>query len=204
MPFSPTTHFPRHHLAQSLGAACIARLWLGFAWLMLLSLCCSASLGFAWLGSLGFTQLSFARLSRRSARSARSARIASLSLASWLAAHITGSHHSACVGSRQLWLALLGSRHEPSVTRLRLTCVAGWLTSSLACFAGVAGSLTGARAQLSSLGTLLGLTSFRSASHRWLALLACCSHRWLPLLGLCQHQLTSHRLARDALLAFFQ
>jgi len=29
---------------------------------MLLSLCRSASLGFAWLGSLGFTQLSFARL----------------------------------------------------------------------------------------------------------------------------------------------
>ena len=62
MPFFPTTYFPRHHLAQSLGAACIARLWLGFAWLMLLSLCRSASLGFAWLGSLGFTQLSFARL----------------------------------------------------------------------------------------------------------------------------------------------
>jgi hypothetical protein len=62
MPFFPTAHFPRHHLAQLLGAACIARLWLGFAWLMLLSLCRSASLGFAWLGSLGFTQLSFARL----------------------------------------------------------------------------------------------------------------------------------------------
>jgi len=62
MPFFPTTHFHRHHLAQSLGAACIARLWLGVAWLMLLSLCRSASLGFAWLGSLGFTQLSLARL----------------------------------------------------------------------------------------------------------------------------------------------
>jgi len=62
MPFFPTTQFPGHHLAQSLGAACIARLWLGFAWLMLLSMCCSASLGFTWLGSLGFTRLSFARL----------------------------------------------------------------------------------------------------------------------------------------------
>ena len=86
MPFFPTTHFPRHHLAQSLGAACIAWLWLGFAW-MLLSLCCSASFGFAWLGSLGFTQLSFAWLtllgsldSLGSCRLARSVRVASLSL----------------------------------------------------------------------------------------------------------------------------
>jgi len=201
MPFFPTTHFPRHHLAQSLGAACIALLWLGFAWLMLLSLCCSASLDFAWLGSLGFTQLSFARLS---CRSARSARVALLSLASWLAARITGSRHSACVGSHQLWLALLGSRREPSVTRLRLTCVAGWLASSLACFAGIAGSLAGARAQLSLLSTLLGLASLCLASRHWLALLACCSRSWLPPLGLCQRQLTSHRLARVALLMFFQ
>jgi len=208
MPFFPTTHFPRHHLAQSLGAACIALLWLGFAWLMLLSLCCSASLDFAWLGSLGFTQLSFARLS---CRSARSARVALLSLASWLAARITGSRHSACVGSHQLWLALLGSRREPSVTRLRLTCVAGWLASSLACLAGIVPGLLRWRRwlsrwrslQLSSLGTLLGLASLRLASRRWLALLACCSRRWLPSLGLHQRQLTSHRLARVALVMFF-
>ena len=128
-----------------------------------------ASLGFAWLGSLGFTQLSFARLLRRSARSAR---VASLSLASWLAARITGSHHSACVGSRQLWLALLGLRCEPSVTRLRLTCVAGWLALSLSCFAGVAGSLAGACAQLSSLDTLLGLASLARVAGLLLASLA--------------------------------
>ena len=111
----------------------------------LLGSCCSACVARLHLASLGLGHsalLSSASLGSR--RSARSACVASLSLASWLAARITGSRHSACVGLRQLWLALLGSRREPSVTRLRVTCIAGWLASSLACFAGVAGSLAGA------------------------------------------------------------
>jgi len=171
----------------------------------LLGSCCSACVARFHLASLGLGHLALLSSASLGSRcSARSDCVASLSLASWLAARITRSRHSACVGLRQLWLALLGSRHEPSVTWLRLTCVAGWLASSLACFAGVAGSLAGARAQLSSLGTLLGLESLRSASRRWLALLACCSHRWLPSLGLRQRQLTSHRLACVALLTFFQ
>ena len=200
MPFFPTTYFPRHHLAQSLGAACIARLWLGFAWLMLLSMCCSASLGFAWLGSLGFTQLSFARLASLGSLLC----IASLSLASWLAARITGSRHSAWVGSRQLWLALLGSRREPSVTRLRLTCVAGWLASSLACFAGVAGSLAGARFSSHRSALCSALRHFAwprvAGSRCWLAARVAGSRRsacvsvsspriaWLALLCSCSFQ----------------
>ena len=166
MPFFPTTYFPRHHLAQSLGAACIARLWLGFAWLMLLSLCRSASLGFAWLGSLGFTQLSFARLASALARVARLASRA--------------KRHSASLDLRR-WLA----RVVPGLLRWRR-----WLSRWRLL-------------QLSSLGTLLGLASLRLASRRWLALLACCLRRWLPSLGLRQRQLTSHCLARVALLMFF-
>ena len=197
MPFFPTTHFPRHHLAQSLGAACIARLWLSFAWLMLLSLCHSASLGFAWLGSLGFTQLSFARLAALGSRRFAQPRILARC-----------SHH---------WLPSLSLRRLASA----LACVAR-LASRAKCHSAsldlrrwlarvVPGLLRWRRwlsrwrsLQLSSLGTLLGLASLRLASRRWLALLACCSRRWLPSLGLCQCQLTSHRLACVALLAFFQ
>ena len=116
MPFFPTTYFPRHHLAQSLGAACIARLWLGFAWLMLLSLCRSASLGFAWLGSLGFTQLSFARL----------ASLGSLGLRRFAQPRILArcSHHwlpslslrrLASALARVAWLASRAKRHSASL-----------------------------------------------------------------------------------------
>ena len=200
MPFSQPPIFP--DITSLSCSEQLALLGFGSA---LLGSCCSACVARLHLASLGLGHSALvSSASLGSCRSARSARVALLSLASWLAPRITGSRHSACVGSRQLWLALLGSRREPSVTRLRLTCVAGSLASSLACFAGVAGSLAGARAQLSSLGTLLGLVSLRSALRRWLALLACCSRRWLPSLGLCQRQLTSHRLARFALLAFFQ
>ena len=199
MPFFPTTHFPRHHLAQSLGAACIARLWLGFAWLMLLSLCRSASLGFAWLGSLGFTQLSFARL----------ASLGSLGLRRFAQPRILArcSHHwlpslslrrLASALARIAWLASRAKRHSASLDLRR------WLARV------VPGLLRWRRwlsrwrsLQLSSLGTLLGLASLCLASRHWLALLACCSRRWLPSLGLRQRQLTSHRLTRVALLMFF-
>ena len=199
MPFFPTTYFPRHHLAQSLGAACIARLWLGFAWLMLLSLCRSASLGFAWLGSLGFTQLSFARL----------ASLGSLGLRRFAQPRILArcSHHwlpslslrrLASALARVARLASRAKRHSASLDLRRWLArvVPGLLRSRrwLSCWRLL---------QLSSLGTLLGLASLRLASRRWLALLACCSHRWLPSLGLCQRQLISHRLARVALLMFF-
>jgi len=80
------------------------------------------------------------------------------------------------------------------VAQLCLAHVAGWLASLLACFAGIAGSLAGAHAQLSSLGASLGLVSLRSALRPWLALLARCLRRWLPSLGL--HQLTSAPIVR--------
>ena len=162
-----------------LRAACIARLRLGFAWHVSLSLRRSASLGFARLWSLGFIQLSFAQLALLSSRCFAQPCILACCSHHWLPSLSLGRLASA----RVTWLALLGSRREPSVTRLCLTCVAGWLASLLACFAGITGSLAGADVQLSLLGTLLGLASLCSASHRWLAFLACCLHCCFPLLG---------------------
>ena len=171
----------------------------------LLGSCCSACVARLHLASLGLGHsalLSSASLGSR--HSAHSACVASLSLASWLAARITSSRHSACVGSRQLWLALLGSRREPSVTRLRLTCVAGWHASSLACFAGVAGSLAGARFSSHRSALCSALRHFAwprvAGSRCWLAARGAGSRRsacvnvsspriaWLALLCSCSFQ----------------
>jgi len=191
MPFSPTTHFPRHHLAQSLGAACIARLWLGFAWLMLLSLCCSASLGFAWLGSLGFTQLSFAWLASLGSLGLRrfaQPRILARCLHHWLPS--LSLRRLASALARVARLASRATRHSASLDLRR------WLARVVPSLLRWCRWLSRWHLlRLSSLGTLLGLASICSASRRWLTLLACCSSRWLPSLGLHQRQLTSHRLA---------
>jgi len=78
----------------------------------------------------------------------------------WLAARVAGSLCSAYISSRQLpsldsrcfahivsqvslGFARLGSLAR--IAQLCLACIAGWLASSLACVAGIAGSLTGVR-----------------------------------------------------------
>jgi len=201
MPFFPTTHFPRHHLAQSLGAACIAQLWL----LVSLSLRRSASLGFA--------RLHLVSLSSASLSSHRSACVASLSLASWLAARITGSRHSACVGSHQLML--LGSHcsarvaSQASLGFAWLASLAGLSCRWLALLASLALSLVLA---LSSHCSVLCLASrcftwpCFAGSRCWLAdciagshHLACISSpriAWLVLLcSRCEPSVTRLRVA---------
>jgi len=153
MPFFPTTHFPRHHLAPLLRAACIA--WLCH-WLPSLSLCRLASarvvagsrrsalLGSRrWLARVVAGLLRWhcwlsrwcscsALIARRFARP----RVASLGLASL--ARVAGSLLASLAPFS--WLAsahisshrtLLCSHCEPSVTWLRSTCVAGSHRSAL-------------------------------------------------------------------------
>ncbi len=167
MPFFPTTHFLRHHLAQLLRAACIACLC---HWLPSLSLRRLASARVVtgsrrWLARVVAGLLRWRRwLSRwcsSSALIARSFGLVSLrsALRPWLALL---ARCSRCwlplLGLHQLtsapiaWLALLCSHCEPSVTRLCSTRVAG-----------------------SHRSALFGL-------HRWLARVIAglrCWHRWL-------------------------
>ena len=186
--------FPRSFARSSLHCTALARLCLAHVAQLVL-------LGFTWLRLAWVTRLYSAQL--------RSACVALLSLASWLAACILAccSHH---------WLPSLSLRRLASalarVARLASRAKCHWASLDLRRWLArvVPGLLRWRRwlsrwrsLQLSSLGTLLGLASLRSALRRWLALLACCSRCWLPLLGLRQRQLTSHRLACIALLMFF-
>ena len=194
MPFFPTTHFPRHHLAQSLGAACIARLWLGFAWLVSLSLCRLASLGFARLGSLGFTQLSSAHLASLGLRRLAQPRILAPCSHHWLAACITGSHHSGRVCSRCLArVARLASRAKRHLALLDLRrwlarVVAGllhWRCSlSRWCLRSALITRHFARPHVASLG-LVSLACVAGSLIALLAPVTRLASAHLALLGLC-------------------